>query len=62
LHESVNRLNIQYAPQENRWRVAAWVNNAFNATVLSGVAPSPYVVGAFYNDPRLVGLSASVHF
>jgi iron complex outermembrane recepter protein len=53
---------IQYAPQGNRWSVAAWANNAFNATVLGGVATSPYIVGAFYNDPRLFGLSASVHF
>lgn len=55
-------LYIQYAPQGNRWSVAAWINNAFNATVLGGVATSPYVVGAFYNDPRLFGMSASVHF
>jgi iron complex outermembrane recepter protein len=55
-------LHVQYAPQGNRWSVAAWVNNAFNATVLSGVAPSPNVVGAFYSDPRLFGLSASVHY
>ena len=53
---------IQYAPHGNRWSVAAWVNNAFNATVIAGVAPSPRVVGAFYNDPRLFGLSASVHY
>jgi iron complex outermembrane recepter protein len=53
---------IQYAPQGNRWSVAAWINNAFNATVLGGVATSPYVVGGFYNDPRLFGLSASVHY
>src|SRR3984957_16556939 len=25
-------LHIQYAPQGNRWSVAAWINNAFNAT------------------------------
>ena len=55
-------LYIQYAPQGNRWSVAAWINNAFNATVLGGVATSPYVVGGFYNDPRLFGLSASVHY
>jgi iron complex outermembrane receptor protein len=53
---------IQYAPRGNRWSVAAWIDNAFNATVLGGVATSPYVVGGFYNDPRLFGLSASVHF
>jgi iron complex outermembrane receptor protein len=53
---------IQYAPQGSRWSVAAWANNAFNATVLGGVATSPYIVGAFYNDPRLYGMSASVHF
>jgi len=29
---------------------------------LGGVATSPYIVGAFYNDPRLYGVSASVHF
>jgi len=55
-------LRIQYAPQGNRWNVAAWVNNAFNATVIAGVAPSPRAVGAFYSDPRLFGLSASVHY
>jgi iron complex outermembrane recepter protein len=55
-------LHMQYAPQGNRWSVAAWINNAFNATVIGGVATSPYVVGAFYNDPRLFGLSASLHY
>jgi len=55
-------LYLQYAQQGNRWSVAAWINNAFNATVLGGVAPSPYVLGGFYNDPRLFGLSASVHY
>jgi iron complex outermembrane receptor protein len=53
---------VQYAPQGNPWSVAAWINNAFNATVLAGIAASPYVLGGFYNDPRLFGLSASVHF
>jgi len=53
---------IQYAAQGGRWSVAAWVDNAFNATVLGGVAASPYVLGGFYNDPRLFGLSASVHY
>jgi iron complex outermembrane receptor protein len=55
-------LHVQYAPQGGRWTVAAWVNNAFNATVIGGIGVSPYAVGAFYNDPRLYGLSASVHF
>ena len=55
-------LYMQYAPQRNRWSVAAWIDNAFNATVLGGVAASPYIVGGFYNDPRLFGLSASVHY
>jgi outer membrane receptor for ferric coprogen and ferric-rhodotorulic acid len=55
-------LYVQYAPHGNRWNVAAWVNNAFNATVIGGIGVSPYAVGAFYNDPRLYGLSASVHF
>ena len=55
-------LHVQYAPQGDRWTVAAWVNNAFNATVIGGIGVSPYAVGAFYNDPRLYGLSASVHF
>jgi iron complex outermembrane receptor protein len=53
---------IQYAPHGNRWSVSAWINNAFNATVLGGVAVSPFVVGGFYNDPRLFGLSASIHY
>ena len=55
-------LYIQYAPQGNRWSVAAWINNAFNATVISGTASSPDVVSAFYTDPRLFGLSASLHY
>ena len=55
-------LYIQYAPQGNRWSVAAWINNAFNATVVAGVGSSPYVVAAQYIDPRLFGLSASVHY
>ncbi len=55
-------LYIQYAPRGDRWSVAAWINNAFNATVIGGVGVSPYVVGAFYNDPRLFGLSASLHY
>ena len=55
-------LYIQYAPQGNRWSVAAWINNAFNATVVAGVGSSPYVVAAQYLDPRLFGLSASVHY
>jgi iron complex outermembrane recepter protein len=55
-------LHIQYAPQGNRWSVAAWIDNAFNATVVAGVGSSPYVVAAQYLDPRLFGLSASVHY
>ena len=55
-------LHVQYAPQGNRWSIAAWVDNAFNATVLGGIAASPYVLGGFYNDPRLFGLTASVHY
>jgi iron complex outermembrane recepter protein len=55
-------LNVQYAPRGNRWSVTAWVNNAFNATVIGGIGVSPYAVGAFYNDPRLYGLSAAVHY
>ena len=55
-------LYIQYAPQGNRWNVAAWVNNAFNATAVAGVGSSPYVVAAQYLNPRLFGLSASVHY
>ncbi|HEV2442284.1 MAG TPA: TonB-dependent receptor [Steroidobacteraceae bacterium] len=55
-------LRIGYTPPGNRWSVAAWIDNAFNATVIGGVATSPFVVGAFYNDPRLFGLSASVHY
>jgi iron complex outermembrane recepter protein len=55
-------LYIQYAPQGNRWSVAAWINNAFNATVAAGIASSPYFVNADYTDPRLFGLSASVHY
>ena len=55
-------LYIQYASQGNRWGVAAWINNAFNATVVAGVGSSPYVVAAQYIDPRLFGLTASVHY
>ena len=52
---------IQYAPRGGTWAVAAWINNAFNATVVAGIASSPYVVSADYTDPRLFGLSASIH-
>jgi iron complex outermembrane recepter protein len=55
-------LYMQYAPRGNRWSVAAWINNAFNATVIAGTAASPNVVSAFYTDPRLFGLSASIHY
>jgi len=54
--------HIEYAPSGNRWSVAVWINNAFNTTVLGGASASPYVVGGFLNDPRLFGLSASVHY
>lgn len=53
---------IEYAPRDARWSVAAWVDNAFNVAVLGGVGTSPYVVGGFYNDPRLFGLSVSLHY
>ena len=55
-------LFIQYAPNGNRWSVAAWINNAFNAAVVAGVGTSPYIVAGQYIDPRLFGLSASVHY
>jgi iron complex outermembrane recepter protein len=55
-------LYVQYGPQGERWTVAAWINNAFNATVVAGVGTSPYVVAAQYADPRLFGLSASIHY
>jgi iron complex outermembrane recepter protein len=55
-------VHVQYAPQGNRWSVAAWIDNAFNATVLGGIGTSPHVLGGFYNDPRLFGLNASVHY
>lgn len=55
-------LYVRYAPQGDHWSLAAWINNAFNATVLGGAAASPYVMGGFYNDPRLFGLSASVRY
>jgi hypothetical protein len=55
-------LYVQYAPQENRGSVAAWINNAFNATVVAGIGTSPYVLAAQYVDPRLFGLSATVHY
>lgn len=54
-------LRIEYAPPGDRWNVAAWIDDAFNVAVIGGFAASPYVVGAFYNDPRLFGLSVSVH-
>ena len=55
-------LRVEYAAPGNRWSVAAWIDNAFNATVLGGIGVSPYVVGAQYIDPRLYGLSASFHY
>lgn len=55
-------LRIEYAPQGNRWSVAAWINNAFNVPVIGGIAGSPYLISAFYNDPRLFGLTVSVHY
>jgi iron complex outermembrane receptor protein len=53
---------LQYAPRGDRWSVAAWINNAFNATVVAGVGESPYVVAAQFIDPRLFGLTASVRY
>jgi outer membrane receptor protein involved in Fe transport len=55
-------LRVEYAAPNRRWTVAAWIDNAFNATVIGGLGVSPYVAGAFYNDPRLYGLNASVHY
>jgi iron complex outermembrane recepter protein len=55
-------LRIEYAAPHKLWSVAAWIDNAFNATVIGGLGVSPYVAGGFYNDPRIYGLSASVHF
>ncbi|HEY6456250.1 MAG TPA: TonB-dependent receptor plug domain-containing protein [Steroidobacteraceae bacterium] len=55
-------LRIAYVAPGSRWSVAAWIDNAFNATVIAGVASSPYVESADYTDPRLYGLSASIHF
>ena len=55
-------LYLEYAAQGSRWSVAAWINNAFNATVIGGVGVSPYAVGGFFNDPRLFGLSVAVHY
>jgi iron complex outermembrane recepter protein len=62
--KAYNLVNLyaKYTPQGDRWSVAGWINNAFNATVLGGAAASPYVMGGFYNDPRLFGLSASVRY
>ena len=59
---SLANLRVEYAAPNRRWTVAAWIDNAFNATVIGGLGVSPYVAGAFYNDPRLYGLSASVHY
>lgn len=55
-------LRVEYAAPDNRWSLAAWIDNAFNATVIGGLGVSPYVAGGFYNDPRVYGLSASVHY
>ena len=59
---NLGNLRIAYVAPGSRWSVAAWIDNAFNATVIAGVASSPYVESADYTDPRLYGLSASIHF
>jgi iron complex outermembrane receptor protein len=59
---NIYNVNIQFSPPSKRWTVSAWGNNLSNKTVISGINASPYVVGAGYNDPRLFGLGASVHF
>ena len=59
---NIFNLNLQLSPPGKRWTVSAWANNLFNKTVIAGISSSPYVVGADYNDPRLFGLSASIHF
>ena len=59
---NIYNVNIQLSPPGKRWTVSAWGNNLFNKTVIAGINASPYVVGAGYNDPRLFGLGASVHF
>lgn len=60
-HYNLANLRIEYAPTAGHWSVAAWINNAFNSTVIAGAASSPYVESADYTDPRLFGLSASIH-
>jgi iron complex outermembrane recepter protein len=59
---NIYNLNFQLSLPGTHWTVSAWANNLFNATVIAGISSSPYVVGADYNDPRLFGLGASVHF
>ena len=59
---NIVNLNVQYAPPGGRWTVSAWANNLTNATVIAGINASPYVLTAGYNDPRLFGLGASIHF
>jgi iron complex outermembrane recepter protein len=59
---NIYNLNFQLSPPGKRWTVSAWANNLFNKTVIAGISPSPYVIGADYNNPRLFGLGASVHF
>jgi iron complex outermembrane receptor protein len=58
----IYNLNVQFAPPGKRWTVSAWANNLFNKTVIAGISSSPFVIGADYNDPRLFGVAASVHF
>jgi iron complex outermembrane recepter protein len=55
-------LRVEYTPQGDRWSLAAWIDNAFNVAVIGGVGVSPYAAGAFYDDPRLFGLSVSFHY
>ncbi|HWS63679.1 MAG TPA: TonB-dependent receptor [Steroidobacteraceae bacterium] len=59
---NIVNLNVQYAPPGGRWTVSAWANNLTNETVIAGINASPYVLTAGYNDPRLFGLGASIHF
>lgn len=59
---NIVNLNIQYAPPGSRWTISAWADNLTNATVIAGINASPFVLSAGYNDPRLFGLGASIHF
>lgn len=55
-------LRIDYLTPGGRWSVAAWIDNAFNVPVMGGIGVSPYSVGAFYEDPRLFGMTVSLHY